>query len=76
MQSIARDPRANDAAKAEAHEALFQALKGIAAAHAGDREVRIVSESRTRYEEIVEVMDIARGAGLPEASLAEALEGS
>src|SRR5436309_10681978 len=61
VQSIARDPRANDAAKAEAHEALSQALKSIAAAHTGDREVRIVSESRTRYEEIVEVMDSARG---------------
>jgi biopolymer transport protein ExbD len=76
VQSIARDPGAGEAEKAQAREALVQALTSLAAAHAGEREVRIVSESRTRYEEIVEVMDVARGAGLPEASLAEDLEGS
>ena len=72
VQSIERDPAAGPRSPAQ----LAQALQAIAAAHPGNREVRIVSESRTRYEEIVEVMDVARTAGLPEASLAEALEGS
>jgi hypothetical protein len=31
--------------------------------------VRIVSPQSTHYEEIIQVMDAARAAGLPEASL-------
>ncbi len=75
VQSIARDPQARAGADA-AHDQLAQALRTLAATHPQNREVRIVSESSTHYEEIVEVMDVARTAGLPEASLAEALEGS
>ena len=52
-----------------ATKALTDALSQIAAAHAGHREVRIVSPQTTRYEEIIQVMDAARAAGLPEASL-------
>ena len=76
VQSIARDPKGGEAAAKQSRAELEQAVQGLAATHPGHREVRIVSESRTRYEEIVEVMDVARGAGLPEASLAEGLEGS
>jgi biopolymer transport protein ExbD len=52
-----------------AAKALTDALSHIAAAHAGHREVRIVSPQSTHYEEIIQVMDAARAAGLPEASL-------
>jgi biopolymer transport protein ExbD len=48
---------------------LTAALSQIAAAHAGHREVRIVSPENTRYDEIIQVMDAARAAGLPEAAL-------
>ena len=50
---------------------VIEALKTIAAAHPGHQEVRIVSRSDTRYEEIIEVMDMARAAGLPQAALAD-----
>jgi len=73
VQSIGRDAGADSAV---AHEALSQALQEIAAAHPGQREVRVVSEPSTHYEEIVEVMDVARAAGLPEVSLAEGIEAS
>jgi len=52
-----------------ATKALTEALSQIAAAHAGHREVRIVSPANTRYDEIIQVMDAARAAGLPEAAL-------
>jgi biopolymer transport protein ExbD len=76
VANIVRDPKGGEAATQTSHDQLLEALQGVAAAHSDEREVRIVSESRTRYEEIVEVMDVARTAGLPEASLAEGLEGS
>src|SRR5262252_3009317 len=56
----------------DARGQLEVVLKTVADAHPGHREVRIVSEASTRYEEIVEVMDVARAAGLPEAALADA----
>jgi biopolymer transport protein ExbD len=61
--TIARGPEAG-------HE-MTATLQQIAASHGGHQEVRIVSRSDTRYEEIIQVMDMARAAGLPEASLAE-----
>jgi biopolymer transport protein ExbD len=76
VQSIGREPKAEEAAATRERDELTEALKSIAASHPDHREVRIVSESRTRYEEIVQVMDAARTAGLPEASLAEGQEGS
>jgi len=64
-------PTGSAAAPAEAARArLAQALRGIAAAHPGSREVRILSQPTTRYEEIIGVMDASRAAGLPEAALA------
>lgn len=54
----------------EARRRLTSALTAIAAAHRGERDVRIVSRSSTRYREIVDVMDATRAAGLPEAALA------
>jgi biopolymer transport protein ExbD len=71
VQSVARDPRGGEAADLRARAELEQAVQGLATTHPGHREVRIVSEARTRYDEIVEAMDVARAAGLPEASLAE-----
>lgn len=76
VQSIGRDPKAEEAAATRERDELTEALRSIASSHPDHREVRIVSESRTRYEEIVQVMDAARTAGLPEASLAEGQEGS
>jgi biopolymer transport protein ExbD len=55
-----------------AHTQLGDVLKELVAAHPGHREVRIVSQAHTRYEEIIQVMDVSRAAGLPEAALAEA----
>ena len=63
-------PRSGDGTAAR--DQLGATLRDIAAAHAGHREVRIVSQATTRYEEIVEVMDVSRAAGLPEAALADA----
>jgi biopolymer transport protein ExbD len=65
-------PRHSEADDPDARAQLEVVLKTVAEAHPGHREVRIVSEARTRYEEIVEVMDVARAAGLPEAALADA----
>jgi biopolymer transport protein ExbD len=69
----ARIARPSGEAKA-AHEELTNLIRAIAAEHPGHREVRIVSQSRTRYEEIIEVMDIARAGGLPDAALSDAGE--
>lgn len=48
---------------------LTRVLAAIVAGHPGNKEVRIVAESTTRYEEIVAIMDLARDAGLPQAAL-------
>jgi biopolymer transport protein ExbD len=45
------------------------ALAGIVAAHPKHDEVRIVAESKTHYQEIVAVMDLARAAGLSRVAL-------
>ena len=52
-----------------ATQLLSQALKAIAAAHPGTTEVRIVAEARTRYQEVIALMDVARGAGLVNPAL-------
>ena len=52
---------------------LGEALAAVVSAHPGNREVRIVAQPTSRYEEIVQVMDVARAAGLPETALADAL---
>jgi biopolymer transport protein ExbD len=44
-------------------------LKQIAAAHPENRDVVIGSAATTRYQDLIHVMDVARGAGLTQASL-------
>ena len=47
-------------------------LASIAAQHPDHREVKIVADPATRYEDIIDVMDVSRAAGLPDAALADA----
>lgn len=53
----------------QAPSRLASALAAIAARHPDNRDIMIVSPADTRYEDIVRVMDIARAAGLPGATL-------
>jgi len=48
---------------------LAGVLAGVAGKYPDNRDVMIVSQADTRYEDIVRVMDISREAGLPGASL-------
>ena len=48
---------------------LAEMLAAVVAKYPDNREVMIISESQTRYEEIITVMDLSRAAGLPSASL-------
>lgn len=61
---------------AATREWLAAALREAVAAFPEQKDVRIVSGARTRYEEIVAVMDVARAAGLPFAALAGATDGA
>jgi biopolymer transport protein ExbD len=61
--------RSADTAPGAAAGDLTRALAAIAAAHPGERGVRILAGPRVRYEELVALMDAARAAGLPEAAL-------
>lgn len=64
---------AHDApARVAARQQLRDALATLAAAEPRYRSVRIVAQGTTRYEDIIDVMDVARAAGLPEAALADA----
>jgi biopolymer transport protein ExbD len=54
---------------------LSEALAGVVAQRPDTRDLRILSTESTRYEEIIAVMDLARAAGLPEASLGGGAEG-
>ena len=53
---------------------LEAAMAAVVAAHPGTHEIRIVAEAGTQYQEIVTLMDLARGAGLPDAALVSARE--
>jgi biopolymer transport protein ExbD len=68
---LTADGPATEAAEGVARAELLVVLKEVAAAHTGEREVRIVSRGSTRYREIVDVMDASRAAGLPEAALSD-----
>lgn len=68
MHSIART-RDGVAPDVAASAQIRSALAGIVAAHPGHDEIRIVAESKTRYQELVTVMDLARAAGLPRVAL-------
>lgn len=56
----------------EARRQLAAVLEQIVQAHPDNREVRIVARPTTHYEDIIDVMDVARAAGLPDAALADA----
>jgi biopolymer transport protein ExbD len=49
--------------------ALAKALTGVAQAFPENQDIMIISEAATRYDDIIQVMDISRAAGLPSASL-------
>jgi biopolymer transport protein ExbD len=67
VQSVPRTPNQipNQAAAAQ----LTQVLSGIAGEHPDHKEIRIIADSGTHYQEIVAVMDLARAAGLSQAAL-------
>jgi biopolymer transport protein ExbD len=48
---------------------LAAALAELAVRHPDNQDVIIISEPKTRYQDIIEVMDISRASGLPAASL-------
>lgn len=53
----------------DAKTQLSGALGEIVAAHPDNQEIMIISQAKTRYEDIISVMDISRDAGLPSVSL-------
>jgi biopolymer transport protein ExbD len=68
LRTIAR-PRGAVVPGADASAQIGAALAEIVAAHPKHDEIRIVAESKTHYQEIVAVMDLARAAGLPRVAL-------
>jgi len=54
---------------ADAGVQLAGALADVVVAHPDNQEIMIISQPNTRYEDIIEVMDISREAGLPSVSL-------
>jgi biopolymer transport protein ExbD len=70
--TIERERRkSGDESPNPALDQLAEALAAIVAAHPSQKEVQIVSRPNTRYEEVVQVMDVARAAGLSDAALAD-----
>jgi biopolymer transport protein ExbD len=53
----------------DANAKLAAALANVALAHPDNQDVIIISEPKTRYQDIISVMDVARASGLPAASL-------
>jgi biopolymer transport protein ExbD len=53
----------------DANAKLAAALADVALAHPDNQDVIIISEPKTRYQDIISVMDVARASGLPAASL-------
>jgi biopolymer transport protein ExbD len=54
---------------ADADARLAAALADVALQHPDNQDVIIISEPKTRYQDIIAVMDVARASGLPAASL-------
>lgn len=54
---------------ADAPEKLAAALASVVVQHPDTQDVIIISEPKTRYQDIIAVMDISRASGLPSASL-------
>lgn len=52
-----------------AKDQLGGALTEIVAQHPDNQEIMIISQAKTKYEDIIAVMDISRDAGLPGVSL-------
>ncbi|MGH3054481.1 MAG: ExbD/TolR family protein [Gaiellaceae bacterium] len=71
VQTVARQaPEADGTIPArEAAAQLTQVLTSIAASHPDHKEIRIVAQANTHYQEIIGLMDVARAAGLPQAAL-------
>jgi biopolymer transport protein ExbD len=65
--TLSRDDAGSVAVRAQ----LEQALRAVAGDDQKKREVRIVADPTTRYEDLIDVMDVSRAAGLPEAGLAD-----
>lgn len=53
----------------DAKEQLGGALADIVTRFPDNREIMIISQAKTKYEDIISVMDISRDAGLPSVSL-------
>ena len=56
-------------ADADASAKLAAALADVGVTHPDNQDVIIISQPKTRYQDIISVMDVARSAGLPSASL-------
>ena len=69
---VSRDVASATAARAQ----LGDALKAIAGDDPKKREVQILADPTTRYEDLIDVMDVSRAAGLPEAGLADGTQGA
>jgi biopolymer transport protein ExbD len=54
---------------ADAPAKLATALADVELAHPDNQDVIIISEPKTRYQDIIAVMDVARASGLPSPSL-------
>lgn len=66
-QKIAKRVIQRSAADAEIQ--LAGALADVVVQHPENQEIMIISQPHTKYEDIIEVMDISREAGLPSVSL-------
>jgi len=56
-------------ADTDASAKLAAALADVELAHPDNQDVIIISQPKTRYQDIIAVMDVARASGLPSASL-------
>jgi len=56
-------------ADADASARLAAALADVELSHPDNQDVIIISQPKTRYQDIIAVMDVARASGLPSASL-------
>lgn len=68
-RTIARPTLTPGEAPGEAEAELARTLSELAATHPDHHEIRIVADATTRYEEIITVMDLARGAGFSQTAL-------
>ena len=59
----------------EALAGLGAALGEVVAQYPDEKSVKVVAGPHTRYEEIIDVMDVAREAGLPQVGLAGTASG-